>query len=825
MRCSRCNTTFDALDNLLEAPPVVEESAPIEKPEPPPPPPQAEPDTDTLPPANDTPTEPSELPTEETKVAPVTTDDEMAAEEAVEAEPEDTLSAFISELEESTGATTPSPTEDDESTEDELILEEEPLPLVEPEEPAEEELGEQIEFEGNDELILQESSPAQDYDILSAALDSIGEIAETDEGPIPSHETEITEKFPQDDLSIERDEGASEPGPGDDFDVNEKIGSEVSDELVLEEGPLPLVEPEEPAEEETVETAEPETGEELLLDEGPLPLVEPEEFAEKEAVETAEPETDEELLLDEGPLRLVEPEEFAEKEAVETAEPETSDELVLEGEPLPLVELEEPVEEEVLEAGEPESTDELTLEEEPLSLVEPEELLAEEETVETAEPETDEELVLEEEPLPLVEQPEELLADEETIETTEPETGEELLLDEEPLPLVEPEEPAEEETVETAEPEAGEELLLDEEASPLVEPEEPVEEEASEPEVSDEALDAFFDESEPEESLEEVAAAVEAISEEDLDAFFEETEAEESATEVATAVEAVSEEDLDDFFEEEEPPQESAAEATAEQGDLLEGLDEEAALDEVQLPEEEVELSPQPASSPLDPYSEEQIESLLSPAGELADEEQVTPQPDEEPLQEEPVAALEAEEENDATEAVAAPAAYAIPAELVQSKQGSTGGALLWGVGIAIMCAGLILQYLYFHRLQLVDNPQLRPLLTTMCGITGCNLPPRRDLGQIELAEHMMQFHPNYEKSLLITATLANRADYPQPYPLVEIVMTDIEQKVVARRHFTAEQYLSNKGGDSFPANSEVPLLLEVLDPGNQAVGFEFRFY
>jgi hypothetical protein len=121
------------------------------------------------------------------------------------------------------------------------------------------------------------------------------------------------------------------------------------------------------------------------------------------------------------------------------------------------------------------------------------------------------------------------------------------------------------------------------------------------------------------------------------------------------------------------------------------------------------------------------------------------------------------------------------------------------------MCSGLVLQYLYYFRLQLVENPRLRPIIATMCNVTGCELPPRRDLGRIELAEHLMQFHPTYEKSLLLT---------------------DIEQRVVAQRHFLPEQYLNNyRSGDSFAANSEVPLMLEVLDPGNSAVGFEFRFY
>ena len=143
-----------------------------------------------------------------------------------------------------------------------------------------------------------------------------------------------------------------------------------------------------------------------------------------------------------------------------------------------------------------------------------------------------------------------------------------------------------------------------------------------------------------------------------------------------------------------------------------------------------------------------------------------------------------------------------------------------------LLCCALVLQYLYYFRLQLVENPQLRPVISTMCNITGCELPPRRDLGHIEVAEHLMQFHPTYQNSLRLTATLANSADFDQPYPLVEVIMTDIEQRVVARRHFTPELYLNNySAGDLFSANSEVPLLLEVLDPGNRAVGFEFRFY
>jgi hypothetical protein len=126
----------------------------------------------------------------------------------------------------------------------------------------------------------------------------------------------------------------------------------------------------------------------------------------------------------------------------------------------------------------------------------------------------------------------------------------------------------------------------------------------------------------------------------------------------------------------------------------------------------------------------------------------------------------------------------------------------------------------------LAENATLRPLLSQMCELTGCRLPPRRELGKIVLGNHLVQSHPRYENSLLITATLVNRADFSQPYPIVEVVMTDLGQRVVARRRFLPGEYLvGNSDPDGLNPGSEVPLMLEVVDPGKNAVGFEFNFY
>ncbi|HEY9148100.1 MAG TPA: DUF3426 domain-containing protein, partial [Gammaproteobacteria bacterium] len=178
------------------------------------------------------------------------------------------------------------------------------------------------------------------------------------------------------------------------------------------------------------------------------------------------------------------------------------------------------------------------------------------------------------------------------------------------------------------------------------------------------------------------------------------------------------------------------------------------------------------------------------------------------------------------TDETASRAGYRLPPQLSQAASHGSRATLGWGLGILLLSAALGLQYLYYQRTELAQSATWRPLLERMCSITGCELPLRRDLQRIQLVDHMMQNHPRYQKSLLITATLVNRAEFSQPFPVVEVLMTDLQQQVVARRRFRPDQYLVGGGAQrQFVPNTEVPLMLEVLDPGESAVGFEFRFY
>lgn len=172
------------------------------------------------------------------------------------------------------------------------------------------------------------------------------------------------------------------------------------------------------------------------------------------------------------------------------------------------------------------------------------------------------------------------------------------------------------------------------------------------------------------------------------------------------------------------------------------------------------------------------------------------------------------------------PGSYSLPPQLESRPVRATMRTLFYGVSILMLVAALVIQYGYNQRIPLRENETLRPWLDALCQLTNCPMPPKRDPSKIELVDNMMQSHPRYQHSLLVTATLINRADYAQPYPIVEITMTDLQQRVVARRTFRPEEYLAGDfAGMSFTPNVEVPLMLELSDPGDKAVGFKFDFY
>ena len=149
------------------------------------------------------------------------------------------------------------------------------------------------------------------------------------------------------------------------------------------------------------------------------------------------------------------------------------------------------------------------------------------------------------------------------------------------------------------------------------------------------------------------------------------------------------------------------------------------------------------------------------------------------------------------------------------------------GFGLILMSLLLVGQYFYFHRNEYAGNPTLSTLLTTACEWLNCSIEPFRDVDQIDLISRNIYSHPNVSHALVITATLANQAPLPQPYPLIQVSLTNLQGQTMAARRFQPNEYLNQPHipDTMMQPGKPIHVSLEVADPGGGALAFEFEFY
>jgi predicted Zn finger-like uncharacterized protein len=136
------------------------------------------------------------------------------------------------------------------------------------------------------------------------------------------------------------------------------------------------------------------------------------------------------------------------------------------------------------------------------------------------------------------------------------------------------------------------------------------------------------------------------------------------------------------------------------------------------------------------------------------------------------------------------------------------------------------LQWLYFNRAELAADNDWRPGLEGLCSLLHCNLPLQVDLSRIELINRDVRRHPRVAGALLINATLVNHAGFTQPYPILAVTFSNSTGTPVAARRFKPAEYLGKQVDveAGMPPDTPVQVVLEIEDPGEEAVSFQFDF-
>ena len=126
----------------------------------------------------------------------------------------------------------------------------------------------------------------------------------------------------------------------------------------------------------------------------------------------------------------------------------------------------------------------------------------------------------------------------------------------------------------------------------------------------------------------------------------------------------------------------------------------------------------------------------------------------------------------------------------------------------------------------LLQNTVVRNFLVEAGMLQGKEAEPFRDVARIHLVSRDMHSHPTRAGMLALSVTFINRAEKTQPYPLIEVILTDATNTPLAQRQFTPAEYLPTGAPtrSGLAPNVHVPILLEFTDPGASTVGFELKF-
>ena len=148
------------------------------------------------------------------------------------------------------------------------------------------------------------------------------------------------------------------------------------------------------------------------------------------------------------------------------------------------------------------------------------------------------------------------------------------------------------------------------------------------------------------------------------------------------------------------------------------------------------------------------------------------------------------------------------------------------GLGIGFLVLLLGLQWVYFNRAALAADDRWRPMLERGCRVARCDLPLRVDLSHIDIISRDVRKHPAMKDVLLISLAFENQAEFIQPYPFLEVSFTDQSGNPVAMRRFSPAEYLDTgvELGGGMASESPVQVGLEVIDPGDAVVSFQFAF-
>lgn len=146
----------------------------------------------------------------------------------------------------------------------------------------------------------------------------------------------------------------------------------------------------------------------------------------------------------------------------------------------------------------------------------------------------------------------------------------------------------------------------------------------------------------------------------------------------------------------------------------------------------------------------------------------------------------------------------------------------MWVTGAVLLFLLILWQVKIFYFDDLVQMDTTRPLVSAVCAVLGCTVPPRSAPNLIQLSGTRVYQHPDVPGALQISVNLVNRATFKQILPPLEVTLTDKAGQVVGRRTYAAAEYHADQPIELGP-DDERNVFIDLAQPSIAAVGYEVQ--
>ncbi len=142
-----------------------------------------------------------------------------------------------------------------------------------------------------------------------------------------------------------------------------------------------------------------------------------------------------------------------------------------------------------------------------------------------------------------------------------------------------------------------------------------------------------------------------------------------------------------------------------------------------------------------------------------------------------------------------------------------------WKLSLVGFTLLLFAQLYYFESYQLSQNPTIRPWLNKFCQIVSCTLPVYKNPAEISIVSSSLK--QKNSRHAVFKIVLANQAEFPQPYPAIQLTLFDYTGRAFAERVFSVDNY--QPADKILDSGQTVEIQLDIIPPKTGIGGYSFK--